>query len=167
MRDLKERSKGKKEESEMGPGKKGLLVCEKCDAYYWKKGWHHNSAEFISRFENRHIPMKKALCPADMMIKNKMWEGEVVIENVAAGDKVNLLNLIRNACQKDFDRDVLDRLVSLTEEKGNIVARTTENQMAQSLGRKIKETFKNRKPLVKITHEKEPSDLTEVRIRFT
>jgi len=93
-----------------------------------------------------------------------VWEGEVIIENIPSKDKNELIALIKNFCQKGFERDPLDRLISITEKKGNIIARTTENQLAQKLGRKIKEVFK--KVSMKVLYSKEPDDLTEVRIKF-
>jgi len=157
------RAKSRHEVAEFGAGKKNLLVCQKCGAYYFKKSWHHGLSDFLAK-KGISILVKKALCPADQMIKNGEWEGEVTIENVSPKEKNELIALIKNFCQKGFERDPLDRLISITEGKGNITARTTENQLAQKLGRKIKEVFK--KVSMKILHSKEPNDLTEVRIKF-
>ena len=158
------RAKSRHEVAEFGAGKKDLLVCSKCGAYYFKKSWHHGFDVFLAKKENRNIPVKKMLCPADQMIKMGVWEGEVIIENIPSNDKNELVALIKNFCQRGFERDPLDRLISITEGKGSIVARITENQLAQKLGKKIKEVFK--KVSMKILHSKEPNDLTEVRIKF-
>jgi hypothetical protein len=158
------RAKSRHEVAEFGAGKKDLLVCQKCGAYYFKKSWHHGSSAFLAKKENRNIPVKKILCPADQMIKMGVWEGEVIIENVPSKDKNELIVLIRNFCQRGFERDPLDRLISITEGKGNIVVRTTENQLAQKLGRKIKEVYK--KVSLNIKHLKEPDDLTQVKLKF-
>ena len=156
------RAKSRHEVAEFGAGKKDLLVCPKCGAYYFKKSWHHGFDVFLAK--NKNIPVKKILCPADQMIKMGVWEGEVIIENIPSKDKNELIALIKNFCQRGFERDPLDRLISITEKKGNIIARTIENQLAQKLGRKIKEVFK--KVSMKVLHSKEPDDLTEVRIKF-
>ena len=72
--------------------------------------------------------------------------------------------MINNFCKKGYERDPLDRLISITEGK-EIVVRLTDNQLTQELAKHIKSAFK--KVTLKIMHAKEPNDLTEARIRFT
>jgi len=135
--------KSKKEESELGKGKKDILVCKECQAFYWYKSWHHHLADYPELKESKNI--KFALCPACQMIKDNRYEGEIIIENVSEKKKQELENLINNSGEIAFGKDPMDRIISIeTIAKGMIRVLTTENQMAQQLAKKIKKTFKGK-----------------------
>lgn len=149
---------------EFGPGKKGLLICKKCGVFYYKKSWHHGAEKFIARRESKDLPIKFVLCPADQMIKNGVFEGKLVIEEVPAKFKTNLVNLIKAFSKRAFERDPEDRLIAIKEEKNKLVATFTENELAAKLAQKIKEVFK--KVIVKINYSKEPSDVNLTKVVF-
>ena len=65
---------------EFGGGKKGIAVCEVCNAVYYKKSWHHSLLNLKSAKEN--APLNFVLCPACQMVKNHQFEGKITIVNV-------------------------------------------------------------------------------------
>jgi len=135
--------KSKKEEAEFGKGKKDITVCRECEAFYWHKSWHHNFSDYPEISEERNV--KFTICPACQMIKDGRYEGEVIIENVAEQRREEIENLINNFSETAFNRDPMDRVISIqTIAKGMIRVLTTENQMAQQLAKKIKKTFKGK-----------------------
>ncbi len=75
------------------------------------------------------------------------------------------MNLTENFCQRAWQKDPLDRLISLKKDKEDLVITTTENQMAQRLAKKIKDSFN--KVILKIDHHKEPSDVTTILVTFS
>ncbi|HPO75534.1 MAG TPA: hypothetical protein PLL80_02965 [Candidatus Pacearchaeota archaeon] len=150
--------KPKKEESEFGMGKKDILICKECNAVYYYKSWHHRLDDYSYLKETKRLNF--TLCPACQMIRNKKFEGEIVVENVSPKIKTNLKNLVKNFGEKAFERDPQDRVISFNEISQNedgsstIQILTTENQLAQRLAKKISEVFKGK---YSISHSREES----------
>lgn len=144
--------------------KKGLVICEKCNIFYYKKSWHHSADKFIAEREDKDLPLNFILCPACRMIKNKQYEGKIVIQNAPEKLKEELINLIKGYCRRAYLKDPLDRLIDIKKEDKNIIVTVTENELANKLGKKIKGTFN--KLNVKTSFIKEPGDTALVRIEF-
>lgn len=130
--------KSKKEEQEF-PSRKNIALCSVCNAAYYYKSWHHALEDYKALSEDKKI--KFVVCPACQMIKEKKYEGQVIIRNVS--QKKELLNLIKNTGERAFKRDVLDRIVKIKEGK-EIEVLTTENQLAVSIGKQVKRAFKGK-----------------------
>jgi NMD protein affecting ribosome stability and mRNA decay len=156
--------KSRHEMQEFGPGKKGVAVCNKCGAYYFKKSWHHDAAAFLGKRENRGLETAKILCPACQMIKNNQFEGKVIIKKAPAELVSELENMIDNYCARAYEKDPMDRMISMKKEKGDYVVTMTENQLAQKLARKIEDSFNNVK--VTVRHESEPGDVATAVVEF-
>jgi len=148
--------KSKKEEQEFGPGKKDIIICPKCNAYYFYKSWHHKLEDY------RHLSDKKRvkfiLCPACQMIRDGKYEGQIILKNVPEDKKEEILNLIKNIGKRAYNRDPMDRIIDIREIRGklakisNIEILTTENQLAVRIGKQLKRTFKGRLE-IKYSHE--------------
>ena len=137
--------KSKKEESEFGEGKKDILICKKCNAVYYYKSWHHRLDDYP--YLSEKINLKFVLCPACQMIKEKKYEGEVIVENVSQKVRKEIINTVKNMGEEAFRRDPQDRIISIKETNGNskrISILTTENQLAVRIGKKITRTFKGK-----------------------
>jgi NMD protein affecting ribosome stability and mRNA decay len=147
--------KSTKEEAEFGRGKKDILICRECEAFYWHKSWHHDLADYAELSEDKNL--RFTICPACRMIKDGRYEGEVIIENMPEQKREEIENLITNFGETAFERDPMDRIISIqTVAKGMLRILTTENQMAQQLAKKIKKTFKGK---VSFLHSKRESTL--------
>ncbi|MBI3046173.1 MAG: hypothetical protein HYY86_01340 [Candidatus Harrisonbacteria bacterium] len=145
-------------------GGKGLVICEKCDIFYYQKSWHHNADAFIAKRENKDLPVKFAVCPACQMIKNRQYEGEVIIRNVPEKLKNEVINLANAYCDRAFLKDPLDRLAAIGFVGSDISVRVTENQLANKLGKKIKDAFNKVK--TKTSFQKSPGDVARVIVEF-
>ena len=150
------------EAREISKGKSGLVFCKACEAVYYKKSWHRNLRDYKNLKEN--LAVKFSLCPACEMIKNRQFEGEIIIENVPAKIKSDLINLAKAFSKRAFERDPMDRLIDIKETKEELRITMTENQLAVRLAKKIKETFK--KAELKITYSPEPSDMVYIKLTF-
>lgn len=157
-------SKVSNEPVEFGAGKKGVLICELCDSYYFKKSWHNGGRAFLNKKENRGLLAKKTFCPADLMIKHGLWEGKVIIQNPPKAKLTEIKNLIRNFGKFSQSEDTLDRLIKVETAGNTLVVTTTENQMAQKLAKHIKNAFK--KATLKISYQKSPGDAEVVIVKF-
>jgi hypothetical protein len=154
------RPKFRKEEAEFGPGKTDILVCRKCQAFYWYKSWHHRLEDYPELKETKDL--KYALCPACQQILDKRYEGEIILRGVPEKFKKDILKLVENFGRRAAFADPMDRIISVKEKvvrrpaakrkrgadsrkefKGlkDIQILTTENQLAKRLAKKINEIF--------------------------
>lgn len=154
----------KRDTHEFTGGKKGLVICEKCNIFYFKKSWHHNADTFIAKSENKDLAVKFTTCPACQMIKNRQYEGEVIIRNVPIKFKNELLNLVNAYCDRAFLKDPLDRLAGISFVGEDISVKVTENQLANKLAKKIKDAFNKVK--TKTFFQKSPGDVARVTVEF-
>lgn len=129
---------------EFGPGKSGFVFCPHGEAVYYKKSWHHAAKFFTNppKLSGKGIRFKP--CPVHEMLKNKQYEGELVIKNVPAKFRRELLNLIENFGKRAIRKDVLDRILEFRIKNQEFRITTSENQLAQKLANKISEVFKKR-----------------------
>jgi len=129
---------------EFGPGKAGFIFCPHGEAVYYKKSWHHTEKFFLNppKLTGKGVQFK--LCPAHEMLKNKQYEGEVIIKNVPAKYRQELLNLIKNMGERAMRQDVLERVLEFKTKNSELKVTTSENQLAQKIGRKVKEIFRGR-----------------------
>ena len=132
--------KQRKEEQELGPGKINILMCRECEVVYYYKSWHHRLEDYKELSEDKRI--KFVLCPACQMIKDKKYEGHVILKNPAQDKKKEILRLVKNIGERAFQRDPLDRIISIKNKSKDIEILTTENQLAISIGKQIKNAFK-------------------------
>ncbi len=175
--------KSRKEENEFGVAVKNVLLCEKCDAVYWLKSWHHHLVNCPKLKELKNL--KFALCPACQMIKDKKFEGEIILEDVPEEYKKEIIVLIQKYGERAFEEDPMDRVISIEENRvkrvtatrkrgsdsrkefkdlTDIRVLTTENQLATRLSKKINESF-GKKFSVTISHSHE-EDTSRIRIKF-
>lgn len=148
---------------EFGPGKKEFIFCPYGEAVYYKKAWH-STAQFFKnppKLSGKGICFK--LCPAHEMLKNKQYEGEVLITNLPAKYEQDVRNLVVNMSKHAMRRDILDRVLSIKSVSGGLRITTSENQLAQKISRKISRTFPKAKTA--LTRGRE-GDVVRIRIDF-
>lgn len=127
-------------------GSKAIIICPKCNAVFFEKSWKHLNDDLRNIIKNSHQRQKTVnkLCPADQMIEKKRFEGEIIIKNPPSDPsrKQELLNIIKNIAQNAYERDPLDRLISI-EDKGNALrVLLTDNNLTLSMGKQIVRAFK-------------------------
>lgn len=128
---------------EFAKGKHDYIFCPQGEAVYYKKSWHHIAKFFTNPPDSkRDKDVSFQLCPAHEMEKNKQYEGEVIVCDVPDMFRDDLWRLVEGIGEKAMRKDVLDRVFAVKWVKNQLTATTSENQLAQKIGRKIKETFK-------------------------
>ena len=139
--------------SEFAKGKGDYIFCPHGEAVYYKKSWHHIEKFFLNPPDSKRfltavaIPARDKdvsfrLCPAHEMEKNKQYEGEIVIRDIPDVMRRDVSGLVERMGEHAMRRDVLDRVLGMRWAKNQLTVTTSENQLAQKIGRKIKETFK-------------------------
>ena len=156
------------ETSEFGKAMGDYVFCPQGEAVYYKKSWHHAS-DFFTRMpdmkQDKNVSFK--LCPAHEMEKNKQYEGEVVIKSVPVEVRDELVSLIEHMGEHAMRADVLDRVFGMKWTRDQLIVTTSENQLAQKIGRKIKQTFKKH-TVETVAHPKGGvTDVISVQIVFT
>lgn len=150
------------EEHELPKGGQGLLLCKECNAAYYKKSWHRNLRNFKNLRED--LPVKFSLCPACKMIRNKQFEGEIVISGVPADVEDNLIHLVELFGRRAEQKDNQHRIISIQKNRAELVITTTENQLAVKIAKKIRDTFK--KVNIKTSYSPRPSDAAYIKLEF-
>lgn len=153
------------EEEEFGKAKKGILECPVCNAYYYKKSWHHNLSGMMKKDDIREPEITgRTICGACQMIQAKLFEGKIIIENVPTKFRDELINLVRAFCKRAYEKDPEDRLIKIQKSEKQFTVTTTENQLAAKLAKKIRAVFN--KVDLSIFYPKEPSDVEIIQIKF-
>ncbi len=153
--------KTEREKKEFVSGKEGLVICPDCKAVYYKKSWHHDTLHFEGR---ENMPVAFELCPADQMMKNKQYEGKIIVKNVPKELEGEMTNLIKNAGEQAYEKDPMHRLISVGKVGDELIVLTTENEMAASIARKIGDAHNKAK--VKISFKADPSDVCLAVVEF-
>lgn len=155
------------DEHEVPKGEKGIVFCSECGAVHYMKSWRHALEEYKSLSENASVKFR--LCPACEMIKNHQFEGRVTVTHIPEKEEGEVARLIENFGARAKERDVLHRLIEIKKTRSakgvDLVVTTTENQLANKLADKIKETFHHVK--LSRSFSSAPSDVEYVTIEFT
>lgn len=138
-------------------GAKEIRVCSECQAVYFKKHWW-NIPGFLKQVKKEQIISD--ICPECQWIKSGKhdlktgYEGEVIItHNLEEKRKEELLNLIRNIGNRANARDPEDKIIKIEDLKNKILVKTTENQLAISIGKQVAQAFKKSQLEIKFSHQ--------------
>jgi len=156
-------------------GLKSIRRCKECGAVYFDEHWH-TIPDFWEIYKKMlpKIKIIEDLCFECKWIKSghldrkygwagkEGWEGEVILDNLVAKDKAEILNLVRNVGKRATKRDPEDRIISIEDKGKRVIIRTTENQLAVSIGKQVSRAFKGGNMEIKWSHEDEPA-----RVRWT
>ncbi|HUJ19661.1 MAG TPA: BCAM0308 family protein [Nitrospirota bacterium] len=114
-------------------------VCGTCHAVYQNKRWYADEALYETTKKNG----VEIVCPACLKIRDDFPGGIVTLKGeYVAGHKQELLNLIRNEEERARGFNPLERVMSVRENgSGSLVIFTTNEKLAQRLGRAINKSF--------------------------
>jgi hypothetical protein len=118
-----------------------VSVCDGCRAVYMNKRWYADGA--VDDTTLRNPEAGKIVCPACLKIRDKFPGGIVTLKgDYVLPHKQDLLNLIKNEEARARGFNPLERVMSVKENGyGSIVISTTNEKLAQRLGRAIKKAF--------------------------
>jgi NMD protein affecting ribosome stability and mRNA decay len=117
-----------------------VAVCEGCQAVYMKKRWYLK----VESAKIANTPVMKVVCPACLKIRDNFPGGIVTLSgDYVIAHKEEFLHLIRNEEQRARGFNPLERVMSIKENgHGSIVINTTNEKLAQRLGRAMKKAFR-------------------------
>ena len=115
--------------------------CEACRAVYMNKRWYATGA--VYQVALRNPENVKVVCPACLKIRDHFPGGIVTLKgDYVLPHKQDLMNLIKNEETRARGSNPLERVMSVKESGyGSLVISTTNERLAQRLGRAIKKAF--------------------------
>lgn len=161
-RGLHREQKSRRAMQEFGPGKREYIICPDGGEAYFHKSWHHSLVDFKHFSTEKKVTFK--LCPFHQMVRNKQYEGEIVVENVPPKNRFELVRMIERGGEHGYRSDPMDRVIKIESKGGTIRVETSENQLAQKIANKIRDRFKNTSREVR--RGKRNSDIVSIKIIF-
>jgi NMD protein affecting ribosome stability and mRNA decay len=114
----------------MPRGLKDGATCRGCGIVYHNKRWQSDGAEVEKTSE--------VLCPACQRMEAHNPAGVVTLSGHYLADHKNeILNTIKQEEAKHREKNPLGRIMEITDEAGRITVTTTEDKLAQKLGREV------------------------------
>jgi len=119
-------------------GGQGAAVCEGCQAVYRNKRWYVGPEVLTAGTDTL-----KVVCPACLKIRDNFPGGIVTLAGgYVLPHKRELLKLVKNEEDRARGFNPLERVMSIKENgRGSIIVNTTNEKLAQRLGRAIKKAF--------------------------
>jgi hypothetical protein len=105
-------------------------LCKSCALVYHNKRWQMESVP--------GEPSGEVLCPACQRIEDHNPAGVVTLSGpYLASHKAEILNTIRHEEARSREKNPIGRIMEIREEGGQITVTTTEDKLAQKLGREV------------------------------
>lgn len=116
-------------------------VCEGCRSVYMNKRWYADSG--LYEHVKKNPGTARVFCPACLKIRDRFPGGIVTLKgSYIIGHKQELLNLIRNEEGRARAFNPLERVMTIQENgSAKMIITTTNEKLAQRLGRAIKKAF--------------------------
>jgi len=122
-------------------GSKKIAVCEGCHSVYKSKRWDATPGLYDSAIQLSGTVA--TVCPACLKIRDNFPGGIVTLKGgFVLPHKEDLMNLVRNEEARARGFNPLERVMSIKENgHGSIIISTTNEKLAQRIGRAIKKAF--------------------------
>ncbi len=121
-------------------GTHDMALCKQCQSIYHNKRWYREGG-----FDTKKISLSSALqvtCPACQKIKDNFPGGIVTLTgDFLQEHKKDILNLIKNEEERARGFNPLERIIKISNGSKEVEISTTNEKLAQRIGRKIKKAF--------------------------
>lgn len=118
-----------------------ISVCESCRSVYMNKRWYASGA--VKESVLSEPVAAKIVCPACLKIRDNFPGGIVTLKgDYVLPHKKDLMKLIKNEEERARKLNPLERVMTVKENGyGSLIINTTNERLAQRLGRAIKKAF--------------------------
>jgi hypothetical protein len=113
---------------------KGIIQCSGCGAFYYRRHWTLNPPSGFSYPVHAH----PIYCAACRKIRDRFPGGELQLLGVEAGERGEIVRILRNEEERAREKNPLERIMRLQKTEGNWKVETTTEKLAQRLGRSVK-----------------------------
>jgi len=118
-------------------GSGGPVVCRACHAVCTRKRWRLDEAAYAKLL--RAGTARQIFCPACQKIRDRYPSGQVTLTGPFLAEHWDeILRLIANEEKRAREKNPLERIMSLSEENGQLVLTTTDEKLAQRIGRELR-----------------------------
>ena len=118
----------------------GVAYCKECRGVYKNRYWSFDEEEFKRFAKSEEID--SVICPACKKINDNYPEGIVTLRgDFLQQHKDEILNLIKNEENKAKGINSLERIIEIKEDDGKIVITTTNEKIAQRIGRGVYKAY--------------------------
>lgn len=122
-----------------------MAICRKCHAIYHKKRWFVNEDVYEKNINKKTT--QKVLCPACQKIKDKYPGGLLTLKGSFIKERENrneILNLVKNEEARAKGINPLERIIEIKKKAAEITVATTNEKLAQKIGRAIYKAHKGK-----------------------
>ncbi len=145
-------------QQKLGPTE--TAICKKCGMFYLDKRWTFDEAE--SRRLSGESAVTKVLCPACQRMADDNPAGVVTLSGSYLLEHENdILNMIKRTEARSRTKNPLGRIMEINQEGNVLTISTTEDKLAQKLGREVYKAHKGE------LHYSWSHDLHFVRVNWT
>lgn len=117
-------------------GLKETALCKKCGAFYHDKRWTSDGGMLESAGGERTVT--KVTCPACQRMADNNPAGVVTFSGeYLVSHEAEILNSIQNIEAKARLKNPLGRIMEISQDRNILTVATTEEKLAQKLGREI------------------------------
>jgi len=117
-----------------------VAVCTRCHAVYHRRHWFFDDAIFTrcaAQARTRHVT-----CPACQKIADNYPEGEVILRGAFLQAHAHeIKNLVANEEERAKGLNPLERIVRVIESDGTLRITTTNEKLAQRIGRSLQKAY--------------------------
>jgi NMD protein affecting ribosome stability and mRNA decay len=122
----------------LAPGE--VAVCTRCRAVYQRRHWFFDK-ELFGRSVTQPAT-RQVICPACQKIEDNYPEGEVVLRGDFLGaHRSEIMNLVSNEEERAKGLNPLERIVRINESNGALTVTTTNEKLAQRIGRALQKAY--------------------------
>lgn len=117
-----------------------MSVCKGCHAIYREKKWFLDEESYRANVKKKIINI--ILCPACLKIRDSFPGGVVTLKgDFLKGHEEEILNLARNEGDRSLRDNPLERIMSINKIKGIIEIQTTNEKLAQKIGKAVYKAY--------------------------
>ncbi len=115
-------------------------VCTRCHAIYQRRHWFFDHEVFERSL--RRSQTRQVACPACRKIKDDYPEGEVLVRGgFLQTHHKEIMNLVSNEEDRAKGLNPLERIMRMTETDGTLRITTTNEKLAQRIGRSLQKAY--------------------------
>ena len=115
-------------------------VCTRCHAVYQRRHWLFD--ENLYQQSAAQPETRKVVCPACHKISDNYAQGEVVLRGAfLEAHREEIMHLISNEEERAKGLNPLERIVRITESGGALTVTTTNEKLAQRIGRALQKAY--------------------------
>ncbi len=117
-------------------GMKETAVCSVCHLIYQNKHWYMDEAEALRLLQGNRA--NRGTCPACRRMEDSLPAGIATFSGAYFGQhEAEILDIIKNTETRSREKNPLGRVMEISQEGNILTITTTEDKLAQKLGREV------------------------------